>query len=232
MQEIVFAALVPHPPLLIPAVGGSETDRVKTTTQAMERLAADLVERAPDTVVIISPHGPVFQDAVAVHMLPAVHGHLGQFGAPQAAYQAPADCELARLVVEQSERAGVTAAPVTAEWAEEWGAAELDHGTLVPLHFLQAAGYQGRILPVAIGLLPPVRLYAFGKALQAAIDRSGHRVAVLASGDLSHRLSHEAPDGYHPDGAQFDREVVEALGRGDLQHLFQMDRSLCEAAGE
>lgn len=232
MQEIVFAALVPHPPLLVPAVGGHETERVKTTVQAMERLAADLVEQRPDVVVIISPHGPVFQDAVAVHMLPEVRGDFSPFGAPEACYQAPVDQALAHLVVEQSERAGVTAAPVTPEWAEEWGAAALDHGTLVPLHFLQQAGYGGAILPIAMGLLPPVRLYAFGKALQRAIDRSGRRVAVLASGDLSHRLTPEAPDGFHPDGAQFDREVVEALGRGDLQHLFQMDRGLCEAAGE
>ncbi|MFZ5813975.1 MAG: AmmeMemoRadiSam system protein A [Bacillota bacterium] len=232
MSDLVFTALVPHPPVLIPAVGGPEAERVQTTRRSLQRLARELVGREPEVVVIISPHGPVFSDAIAVHRLEGIGGSLEAFGAPEVSLEVPVDLDLADLVIAEGRAARITVAPVTPEWAAEWEAEQLDHGTLVPLHFLQEAGWQGRVLPVAVGMLPPVQLYAFGQALQRAIDRSGRRTAVLASGDLSHRLSPETPDGYDPEGERFDRAVVEALGRGDLAALFQIDPACRERAGE
>jgi AmmeMemoRadiSam system protein A/AmmeMemoRadiSam system protein B len=232
MQGLIFTALVPHPPILIEAVGQGETAHVRITITAMQQLASELVGTKPDVVVIISPHGPVFHDAIAVHLLPEISGDLGALSAPEVAFQLPIDQALGNLVVEAGRRAGLSIAPVTPEWAVEWLAEKLDHGTVVPLQFLRAAGWDGPILPIAMGMLPPVSLYAFGQALQEAIDQSGRRIAVLASGDLSHRLAPEAPAGYHPDAQRFDREVVEALGRGDLEQLFRLDPDLVELAGE
>ncbi|MDF2628344.1 MAG: uncharacterized protein K0R39_2175 [Symbiobacteriaceae bacterium] len=232
MQELVYTALVPHPPLLIPAVGGEEVGRVRATHTAMEQVATELAALHPETVVIISPHGPVFSDAIAVHMLDAIQGDFGAFGAREVTFDLPIDRNLAALVIDSARQQGLPVAPVTDEWAPEWRAERLDHGTMVPLYFVQQAGWQGKILPIAMGMLPPVQLYAFGQALQEAIDRSDRRIAVLASGDLSHRLTPDAPAGYCPDAHQFDREVVEALGRGDLGHLFRLDHDLCEKAGE
>ena len=57
------------------------------------------------------------------------------------------------------------------------------------------------LVPVSISFLPLEKMYLFGMALQAAAGESGgKRVAILASGDLSHRLLPTAPAGYHPDG--------------------------------
>jgi len=232
MQALVYTALVPHPPIVIPEVGHEETAKVRTTSQAMEQLAEELVAVKPDTVVIISPHGPVFRDAIAVHVMSSITGDLRRFGAPQVAFSLAIDRALGTLVVEEGERAGVPMASVTAERAHAWEAESLDHGSMVPLYFLKQAGWNGQILPVAMGVLSPVQLYQFGTALQTAIGLAGRRVAVLASGDLSHRLLPESPNGYNPCGAQFDREVVEALGRGDLSHLFRLEHDLCEQAGE
>ncbi|HWI61453.1 MAG TPA: AmmeMemoRadiSam system protein A [Symbiobacteriaceae bacterium] len=232
MQELVYTALVPHPPILIPAVGGEEVDRVRATHSAMEQVAADLARLQPETVVIISPHGPVFRDAIAVHMIDSIRGDLGAFRAPQVSFDLPIDRDLGALVVDSARQAGLPVAPVTEEWASEWQAERLDHGTMVPLYFVLEGGWKGKILPIAMGMLSPVQLYAFGQALQEAIDRADRRIAVLASGDLSHRLTPDAPAGYHPEAHQFDREVVEALGRGDLGHLFRLDHNLCECAGE
>jgi MEMO1 family protein len=232
MQELIYTALVPHPPILIPAVGGEESARVRTTHEAMERLAAEVVGLKPDAIVIISPHGPVFQDAIAVHMLPEIKGDLGAFGAPEVAFALPVEQDLGALVIDSAQRAGVPMAPVTEERAEAWNAQTLDHGTMVPLYYLDKAGWKGPILPIAMGMLPPLQLYAFGRALQEAIDRHDRSIAVLASGDLSHRLTPDAPAGYHPQGKEFDREIVEALGRGDMTHLFKLEPERCEQAGE
>jgi len=232
MQELVYTALVPHPPIIVPEVGGEDAARVRSTQGAMEQVAADLARLNPETVVIISPHGPVFRDAIAVHMLASIRGDFGAFRASQVKFDMGIDQELGALVIDSARQCGLPVAPVTEEWAKEWQAERLDHGTMVPLYYVLQGGWRGKILPVAMGMLPPTQLYAFGKALQEAIDRSDRSIAVLASGDLSHRLTPDAPAGFNPEAHKFDREVVEALGRGDLGHLFRLDHDLCEKAGE
>ncbi|MGE5674714.1 MAG: AmmeMemoRadiSam system protein A [Mycobacterium leprae] len=232
MQELVYTALVPHPPIVIPAVGGTESAKVQATQTAMETMAQELMAAKPDTVIIISPHGPVFQDAIAVHMMGFIAGDLGVFGAPEVAFSLEVDQELGRLVSQEAGHSGILTAPVTSDRAALWNAERLDHGTMVPLYYLTQAGWTGPILPIAMGLLPRLQLYRFGQALQRAIDRSGRRVALLASGDLSHRLTPDAPAGFNPKGQTFDHEIVELLAQGDLARLFSLDHDLCEDAGE
>ncbi|MBC7106855.1 MAG: AmmeMemoRadiSam system protein A, partial [Firmicutes bacterium] len=108
----------------------------------------------------------------------------------------------------------------------------MDHGLMVPLYFVAKAGADLPLLPVSMGLLTPERLYAFGVALQRAAGRVGRPVAVLASGDLSHRLLPGAPAGYHPDGEVFDREVVRLVEAMDVEGLLRMDPGLVDRAGE
>lgn len=55
-----MAALAPHPPIIIPEIGGRERDRVKKTITSMTRLAEDIKNVDPDILITISPHGPVF----------------------------------------------------------------------------------------------------------------------------------------------------------------------------
>ena len=57
MSEIVFAAISPHPPIILPSVG-SEEDRaqVKNTIKSLENLGNKLKEAQPDSIIISSPH--------------------------------------------------------------------------------------------------------------------------------------------------------------------------------
>ena len=56
---LVFASICPHPPIIIPTIGGQELENVKETIQAMEKLAYQIEEAEPETVIVISPHSPV-----------------------------------------------------------------------------------------------------------------------------------------------------------------------------
>jgi len=76
------------------------------------------------------------------------------------------------------------------------------------------------------------RLYLFGLAVRNAAEAIGRRVALLASGDLSHCLTRLAPAGYNPRGAEFDRELVRLLSVPDVQGIMQMDESLVQEAAE
>jgi len=57
MSKIVFAAISPHPPILLPSVGSKE-DRLqaKKTLESLDLLAKKFTEEKPDTIIISSPH--------------------------------------------------------------------------------------------------------------------------------------------------------------------------------
>jgi len=57
MAKIVFAAISPHPPIILPSVG-SEKDRaqVKKTIESLENLGGKFREANPDSIIISSPH--------------------------------------------------------------------------------------------------------------------------------------------------------------------------------
>ena len=53
---LVFGIISPHPPLIIPEIGGKDIERVKRTVAALEMAAERLAAAKPDRLLIISPH--------------------------------------------------------------------------------------------------------------------------------------------------------------------------------
>ncbi len=56
-MPVVFASIVPHPPIILPSVG-SEEDRMKVqkTISELERLGRNFKKKSPQKVIISSPH--------------------------------------------------------------------------------------------------------------------------------------------------------------------------------
>ena len=103
----------------------------------------------------------------------------------------------------------------------------LDWGVLVPLSFLE---------PRTIVSLSIVNSYAehrqLGQLVRRCAEELGRDTLFVASGDLSHALTHEAPAPYDPRGKLFDDEVVQLLGSGDFAGLTRIDPILLEGAAE
>lgn len=229
---VSLGLVAPHPPLLIPEIGRDHLDRVQATVRAMEEAAAAVRDAGVDAVVVISPHAPVFRDAVAVVMAPEPAGDFRGFGARER-LTFRNDLELAQAVLEQLAHRGIAAVPLDRETAGRYGLdLELDHGTLVPLHFLRQAGVDVPVVPLAMSLLASSRLREVGEAIRAAAEGAGRRIALVASGDLSHRLTPDAPAGFDPAGKEFDRRLVALLRRGNVEGIAALEPDLVEAAGE
>jgi AmmeMemoRadiSam system protein A len=141
---------------------------------------------------------------------------------------------LLREIAHQSAQANLPFVIIDEETAREHRLnPDLDHGILVPLYYLQEAGLTDvKIIAISVAYLSTLELYQFGHVLKQAADKVGRKVAILASGDMSHRLKSDGPYEYHPDGPTFDQAVRELLGAGDAQGILDLPESLCNNAGE
>jgi len=233
MTNLLLNAIFPHPPIIIPEIGKSNLAVAEKTYQGAKKLAEEVVTAQPETLVLITPHGPTFQDALILWEMEQLEGDLTAFGAPQIKISLANDLVLLDRIVAAASEMNIPAVKFGTELAKGYGLdPSLDHGCLVPLYYLQQAGFQGRIVVISIGLLPFPELYAFGKAVQKAINIVGRRTAVLTSGDLSHCLTPDAPAGFHPEAKILDEKIVEAVKNGRVEDLIYLDRTLIEKGGE
>jgi aromatic ring-opening dioxygenase LigB subunit len=211
MEFLKLCCVTPHPPIMVPEVGGPEVKKVAGSNDAMEKLAADVERIAPETIVIMSPHSQIYADAFTVKTAPMLSGSFAMFGAAHVRMDTTPDLELAQAVIEKAAVAGVPCEAIGGAGRVSLSAGELDHGIMV-LDFRSH--------------------YIMGIAIRDAIASVGRRAVFVASGDMSHRLTPGAPAGYSPRAAEFDKQIVEITSSGDYARLFELDPELIEEAGE
>ena len=223
-SSLVFAGIAPHPPIMVPEVGRESSVEVQNSINAMAELTARVISSKAETVVIVSPHGPLEANAFIAYDGPKLFGDFANFRAPTTSVHAELDEEL----LDQITRAAANEHLIVMRIRDF----DLDHGTSVPLYFLQRNGWTGRVIALGYSFLPGEDHVRFGNCVRAAIEKLGRRVAFIASGDLSHRLKPDAPAGYNPNAHLFDEEVVEAIRSCATDRILDIDQEMRRAAGE
>lgn len=137
----------------------------------------------------------------------------------------PSNAELSqRLITEVMQTVDVA-------FAEEW---KMDHGLMVPLHFLTPR-FDLDIIPVNINcqgppLTPLHRAWAFGEALRRAADAMPERIAIIATGGISHWPA--TPDSGKINEA-WDRDFMDRWCRNDKAAMLSyMDADIYRDAGQ
>lgn len=88
------------------------------------------------------------------------------------------------------------------------------------------------VYPVLTSCDSPKQHYKWGKNLyQSKIANCKSKIALVASGDMSHCLKADGPYGFHPDGPKFDREFIEAVKQKNIEKILQLN-DLYPGAGE
>ena len=223
-MAIVYGAILPHPPVIIPAVGGARVKEVIKTKKALEEVGKRLKAKEIDSVVIITPHGNVSQVSIPVYVNHVFEGNLAYFGVDKPTFSFKGDAALANEIIKESKKQNIEVSHI--------GETFLDHGVIVPLYYPMMASFKKPIVPIALAFLPYKELYNFGETIRVASETMGKKVAVIASGDMSHRLAMDAPAGYSPEGKKFDEEIVRLVGSNDAEGIMNLDPGLIEAAGE
>ena len=228
-MSILGAVAVPHPPIILPEVGRGEEQKISQTTEAYKEIARRIVELNPETIIITSPHSIMYADYFHISPGSKASGDMSQFRAGQVKLSINYDTDFVKRLSADAMAQGVAAGTL----GERNPA--LDHGTMIPLRFLQLAGLDfDRVKFIRIGLsgMSAAVHYKFGQIISQVADDLGRKVFFLASGDLSHKLKADGPYGFVEEGPQFDSQVMDNLGGANFLQLLTMDDKFCSRAAE
>ena len=225
MGEIVAALATTHAPqLLIRPTETEDAVEVARTHAAMRRLGERLDACGADTLVIVGlDHLENYLDQVITPFLVYTGDEIeGEFGPYRPKF--PVDRPLAEQVLY-----GVLERGFDIAYSQN---TVLDHSFVVPLHFVHPSK-RLPIVPIVVNAYmapqpPPKRCYELGRALREVVLASDRRVALLASGGMSHYPG--TPRYPHPD-FEFDRNLLSALQRGDGRRLVEMTARQLDDAG-
>lgn len=104
-----------------------------------------------------------------------------------------------------------------------------DWGFNVPLFFL-AKDFKGKIEQHLMGLESPQFYFEEGKRFyKFKVQGLKSKVALIASGDLSHCLKEDGPYGFHSDGPEFDKKLIEALKTKNIETILELNNKYPEA---
>ena len=211
-MPVLAAYMVPHPPMILPQIGKGNEKQIAATVRAYERVAEEIAQLKPETILISSPH--------------AASGDFGRFGAPEAAFRETYDTELTEKICQIAKDRGFPAGTLGERERQ------LDHGTMVPLYFIEQKYRAFRLVRIGLSGLSPAEHYEFGQMIRQAVDATGRRAVCIASGDLSHKLQTYGPYGFAAEGPEYDRRVMDVCGRGAFGELLDFEESFCEKAAE
>lgn len=225
-MSILGAIIVPHPPIIIPTVGRGEEKTVQATIDAYHTAARQVTDWSPEVLIVTSPHTVMYSDYFHISPGKAAAGDLSAFRAPETRLSTDYDIDLRNEIIREAEAAGIPAGTLGAKEPA------LDHGTFLPLYFLQGAGVRCPILRIGLSGLSPLEHYRLGECIAKAVNTLNRRAVFIASGDLSHKLKPDGPYGFVPEGPLFDKRVTDAMDTGDFLQFLTMDAGLCDRAAE
>ena len=217
---------VPHPPLIIPEVGRGQEKGIQSTIDAYREAAKWVVEKAPETLVVISPHSVMYGDYFHISPGEGARGDFGNFRAPEVKvtveYDAAFRKQLCALADKEEFPAGIMGEK----------SAALDHATLIPLYFLQEAGFKGQVVRIGLSGLSRRHHYHLGEMIAQTARLLKRPTVLVASGDLSHKLLAEGPYGFDPAGPVFDQRMQECFKEGDFLKLLATPNAVADGAAE
>ncbi len=225
-MPLLAAFAVPHPPLIVPAVGKGGEGQIAETTAAYTRVAEEIAALRPDTIVITSPHSVMYADYFHISPGGGAKGSFARFGAHEVRFDEKYDTAFVKRLCALVREAGL---PAGTEGERD---AALDHGVMVPLWFIRRKYAGGSLVRIGLSGLPLTDHYRLGQLIAKAAAETEKRVVLAASGDLSHKLRADGPYGISPEGPVYDRRIMDVLGRAAFGELLEFDEGFCEKAAE
>ena len=218
--------MLPHPPLIVPAVGKGGEEQIAVTAEAYLRAAEEIAALKPDTLIISSPHSVMYADYFHISPGKTAKGSFAEFGAAEVCFEEEYDTELVQAIADICRAEGFPAGTAGEKRPS------LDHGTMVPLYFIRQRYPSCRIIRTGLSGLPLTEHYKFGTLIRKAVALTGRNAVYIASGDLSHKLKSYGPYGFAAEGPEYDRRIMDVCSRAAFGELLDFDSTFCDKAAE
>ena len=233
MGRIIGTYVFPHPPLIVPEVGQGAEDRVIKTVEATKEAAKNIAKQKPSTIILITPHAPLFQEYIYISDAKVLEGNLEKFRAKDVILSYDNNLDLVEKIISISKREGISSGGIdTGLFRGYRELNQLDHGAIVPLYYIDKEYKDFKLVHMSITNYPLEKLYKFGTCINEAVKNFDENVVLVASSDLSHRLTHDGPYGYSEHGGKFDQLIVECIKEKNIKEILSIDDDFREKAGE
>lgn len=219
---LVFSAIVSHSPLLLPTIGKKHQTKLKKTLESFQKLEQDLYASKPETIIVLSPHGASLPESFSINFSPVYETNLAEFGDFATKMKYPSDSMLIENIRRSMQSGKIMPLILNTEQF-------LDYGTAVPMALLTSHLTNVCLLPIFDSGLSVKKHFEFGQVMREEIIKNKKRIAIIASADLSHRLTDKAPGGYSPEGKKFDEAVVKHLKEHNVAGLLSLEPQIAEA---
>jgi len=235
-MPLSYACIAPHGGEVIRQLAtGSAVGRFQKTRSGMLKLAKEIRQAKPDTIVIATPHNLRLWGKIGVVISENSSGTLqGSRGSKRSVHlKVKCDREFARELLARTARKRLPV--VGANYGSAEGATSnlpMDWGTLVPLWF----NTKGRKNDPKVVIVTPSREiplsqnYEFGRAIAELAEKGSKRYVFIASADQAHAHKKSGPYGFSVKAAEYDRIVMNAIEMGRLEFIMKLRTKLVEDA--
>ena len=225
-MSVLAAFMVPHPPMIVPAVGRGSEKQIETTIAAYQRVAEEIAALAPETILLSSPHATMYADYFHISPGSQAEGSFRRFHAPEISFREYYDTDLVSAIEDIAQKQNF---PAGTDGERDCA---LDHGTMVPLWFIRKVCSDFKLVRIGLSGLSLTEHYKLGQIIAEAVQKTGRRAVFIASGDLSHKLQPYGPYGYASEGPEYDKRIMDVCSRAAFGELFDFEDSFCERAAE
>ncbi len=216
---IVYSAIVPHSPLLMPTIGKEHRDKLSKTLDAIKRIEHGLYLSKPDTVIIIAPHGALYPDAFSINLSPSYTGNFQSFGDFTTTIKVKSDFLLIDHIQRLMREAKI---PFTLTSSES-----LEYGFNVPW-FLLGSQMTAKLIPISPSQADGKAHLDFGRHLKRVLHAEPTRVAIIASADLAHKSGKDISESEASAGSEFDTLIETSLRAHTISTILNMDTPALE----
>ena len=190
----------------MPTLGKEHTEQLHATIGGLEAVNARLRELEIDTIVIVASEGDATprggEETFFIHAPEQYKADFIDFGDLRTSLEFNTDHFLADQLKRELLEAGFAV-----QYHSEH---KLEYDASVPLSYL-VKGLEIKVVLIHPSGATAKQQFLFGKELQKTLQESPRHIALIASGELSHRLTPDSPAGYWNEALSFDQKLIKML---------------------
>jgi len=235
-MTLTYACIAPHGSDVIPELANKRTLRsFEETRKGILAVAREVKRARPDTIIIASPHNLRVHQHIAIVTAENSSGTLRGWNAPEKRASLKVKCSpaLAKELLAAGTRRRLPVVGVNYGTFEGSNSdMAMDWGTFVPLWFFM---HENRIRPKVVIVTPSREIpldqnIAFGRTIADVVEKKRERVVFVASADQAHAHKKNGPYGFSKAAAAYDKFMVNAIERDDIDSIRRLSSKFVEAA--